>query len=44
MSRQQQDALLARSASVAARGETERYKVSQHFDGTVQHPNWLIEA
>jgi predicted aldo/keto reductase-like oxidoreductase len=44
MSRQQQDALLARSASAAARGQTERYKVSQHFDGTAQHPNWLIEA
>ena len=25
-------------------GKTERYKMSQHFDGTVQNPQWLTEA
>ncbi len=34
-------ALLAKSAAVAADGSTELYKMSQHFDGTVQHPEWL---
>jgi uncharacterized protein len=34
-------ALLARTANAAKGGEFERYKVSHHFDGTVQHPEWL---
>lgn len=44
MTPRQQDALLALSAAAAAGGKTELYKVSQHFDGTVQHPQWLTEA
>ncbi len=41
MAEADQAALLARTAAVAADGQTERYKVSTHFDGTVQHPEWL---
>jgi len=37
-------ALLARTAPAAAKGEWERYKVSQMFDGTAQHPHWLETA
>jgi aryl-alcohol dehydrogenase-like predicted oxidoreductase len=38
---EQRVALLDRSAPVARTGQTERYKVSHHFDGTVQNPQWL---
>jgi aryl-alcohol dehydrogenase-like predicted oxidoreductase len=38
---EQRAALLAKTAAVARDGRTERYKVSTHFDGTVQHPQWL---
>jgi len=38
---EQRTALLARTAAVARDGRTERYKVSTHFDGTVQNPQWL---
>jgi len=41
MSAERQKALLSQSAALAQGGKTERYKVSTHFDGTVQHPNWL---
>ena len=34
-------ALLARTAKFAQEGKYERYKVSQHFDGTAAHPEWL---
>ena len=34
-------ALLARTAGAAKNGESERYKVSQHFDSTELHPEWL---
>ena len=34
-------ALLARSAAAAADGRTERYKTTQHFDGTAHNPQWL---
>jgi len=34
-------ALLAKTARAAENGETERYKVSQHFDSTELHPEWL---
>jgi hypothetical protein len=34
-------ALLAKTARVAENGESERYKVSQHFDSTELHPEWL---
>ncbi len=43
MSAEQQQALLAKSAAAAQSGSTERYKVSTHFDGTVQHPGWLTQ-
>jgi diketogulonate reductase-like aldo/keto reductase len=38
---EQRARLLAKTAIVAADGKTERYKVSHHFDGTVQNPQWL---
>ena len=37
-------ALLARTAAHAAGGKSERYKTSNHFDGTVHNPQWLTEA
>ncbi len=40
-SQAQRDALLSRTASLAADGHTERYKTSHHFDGTVHNPHWL---
>jgi aryl-alcohol dehydrogenase-like predicted oxidoreductase len=36
-------ALLARTASAAARGEFEPFKVSSVFDGTAQNPHWMGE-
>ena len=36
--------LLARSRSLAATGERERFKTSGEHDGTAQHPHWLEEA
>lgn len=36
--------LLARTAPAAIRGEFERYKTSQDFDGTTQNPWWLDTA
>jgi len=38
---EQRAALLAKTEAVARDGQTERYKVSSHFDSTVQHPEWL---
>lgn len=38
---QQRAELLARTATLAANGQTERYKISNHFDGTVHNPEWL---
>ncbi len=37
-------ALLARSAEIAMTGKTERYKISEHFDGTIHNPGWLTEV
>jgi predicted aldo/keto reductase-like oxidoreductase len=37
-------ALLARTAAAATRGEWEKYKTSQLFDGTAQNPHWLETA
>jgi aryl-alcohol dehydrogenase-like predicted oxidoreductase len=37
-------ALLARTAPVAAKGQWEKYKTSGTFDGTAQHPQWLEAA
>jgi hypothetical protein len=34
-------ALLARTAKEAASGQSELYKTTRHFDGTVQNPQWL---
>jgi hypothetical protein len=33
--------LLAKSAVAATEGKFEKYKTTQNFDGTVQHPEWL---
>ena len=38
---EQRTELLAKTEAVARDGQTERYKVSTHFDGTVQNPHWL---
>ncbi len=38
---EQRATLLARTEAVGRDGSTERYKVSHHFDGTVQNPQWL---
>jgi diketogulonate reductase-like aldo/keto reductase len=38
---ERRDAILGKSAQVASNGSTERYKVSHHFDGTIQNPQWL---
>jgi uncharacterized protein len=38
---QERAALLARTAAAAKDGTSERYKVSQHFDSTALHPEWL---
>ncbi len=38
---QERAALLARTAKAAKDGKSERYKVSQHFDSTELHPEWL---
>jgi predicted aldo/keto reductase-like oxidoreductase len=40
----EQKALLARTAPAATKGEWEKYKVSETFDGTAQHPWWLDSA
>ena len=34
-------AVLVRTAEAAKTGSVEKYKTSHHFDGTVQHPEWL---
>jgi len=44
MTAAEQQSLLARAAAKARDGSTEPYKVSHHFDGTMQHPRWLTEA
>jgi hypothetical protein len=41
---EQRKALLARTASAGARGEWEKYKVSETFDGTTRNPHWLETA
>ena len=37
----QRAALLAKTEAIARDGRTERYKVSNQFDSTIQHPEWL---
>lgn len=43
MNDEQEQALLAKTASSAARGEFEPFKTSSIFDGTAQNPDWLGE-
>jgi len=38
---QERMALLERTSKAAKHGESERYKVSKHFDSTELHPEWL---
>ena len=41
LSEKEVNAVLARTAEAAKTGSVEKYKTSHHFDGTVQHPEWL---
>ncbi len=41
MSEAEVAALLAKTASLAARGQYERFKTTAAFDGTARHPEWL---
>jgi predicted aldo/keto reductase-like oxidoreductase len=41
MNDQEVSALLAKTASPAAKGEYELFKTSAHFDSTAHHPEWL---
>ena len=41
MSKEQVDALLAKTSKAAQSGEYELYKTSHNFDGTYQNPQWL---
>jgi hypothetical protein len=43
LSRQELDALLAKTALAAARGEFEPFKTTSIFDSTAQNPQWLGE-
>ena len=38
---EQREAILAKTAKVAADGKTERYKTSHFFDSTIKNPQWL---
>ena len=44
MSPADQQALLAKSAALGSTGKTEKYKVSHHFDSTMQHPGYLTQT
>jgi hypothetical protein len=41
---EEKTALLAKTASAAAEGRFERFKTTNAFDGTAQHPTWLGPA
>jgi uncharacterized protein len=41
MSKEDVASLLAKTAPAAGKGEFERYKISNDFDGTVHNPQWL---
>ncbi len=41
VTKEQMDALLARTAPAAADGRWELFKTSAHFDSTATHPQWL---
>ena len=44
LTEEQTDALLKRTAEAAAEGRFERFKTTNGFDGTAQHPEWLGAA
>jgi predicted aldo/keto reductase-like oxidoreductase len=44
LTEEQTDALLKRTAEAAAEGRYERFKTTNGFDGTAQHPEWLGTA
>ena len=44
LTEEQTDALLKRTAEAAAEGRYERFKTTNGFDGTAQHPEWLGAA
>jgi hypothetical protein len=41
LTQSQLEALLAKTAPVAAEGKFEGYKTTNTFDGTIQNPQWL---
>ncbi len=41
LTEEQLSALLAKTATLAARGEFEPFKTTLDFDGTAHHPQWL---
>jgi aryl-alcohol dehydrogenase-like predicted oxidoreductase len=43
MTKEQVNALLAKTAKAAARGEFELFKTTSIYDGTASHPEWLGE-
>jgi aryl-alcohol dehydrogenase-like predicted oxidoreductase len=44
LSQRQRQTLLAKTAPIAGAGQLEKYKTSNTFDGTAQHPWWLETA
>jgi len=44
MTEAQRKSLLAKTAPAAAKGQWEKYKVSDMFDGTARNPHWLEAA
>jgi aryl-alcohol dehydrogenase-like predicted oxidoreductase len=44
LSQQEMAAILAKTALAANNGEYEKYKISNHFDGTAHHPEYLTQA
>jgi predicted aldo/keto reductase-like oxidoreductase len=44
LSPEERQALLARTASLAANGKYELFKTSERFDGTTRNPRWLVGA
>ena len=43
LAQEEVDALLAKTAEAASRGEFELFKTSSIYDGTASHPEWLGE-
>jgi predicted aldo/keto reductase-like oxidoreductase len=44
LTEEEKQALLARAAKAAQKGEYEQYKTSERFDGTAHHPQWMEAA